>query len=241
MSKSAIKRLIPQIVQDIVARWRGRRVHRQYARLSLADTFDRIYSSRVWSGENRSDLSSGHGSTGRFPEAYCALLKDLLSRYSIHSIADLGCGDFRTGKLISELVPCYIGVDIAQVVVDANTRTFGGERIRFVRGDITSDALPPADAAIVRQVLQHLTNAEVQAVLDNVLRTYPVAFVTEHIYVGPGARPNLDISHGPGTRAQIKSGIQVEYPPFSKDATPAGDIVFESNHVLRTWIVKAAS
>jgi SAM-dependent methyltransferase len=165
-------------------------------------------------------------------------LKELLVRYDVHSIADLGCGDFSTGKLISALVPYYIGVDIAQVIVDANTRTYGGERVSFVRGDITRDALPHADAAIVRQVLQHLTNSEVVAVLDNVLRTYPLVFVTEHIYVGPGAVPNLDISHGPGTRAQIKSGVQVEHPPFSKDATPVGDIVFEPNHVLRTWIVK---
>jgi SAM-dependent methyltransferase len=237
-AKSAIKRLLPQTLQDVIARWRGRRVQREYARLPLADTFDRIYSSRVWSGENKSVLSSGHGSTGSYPSEYCALLKDFLSRHDIQSLADLGCGDFQIGKLISALVPQYIGVDIAQVIVDANTRAYGGERIHFVRGDITRDALPKAEVAIVRQVLQHLTNSEVQAALDNILKTYRLAFITEHIYVGAGAKPNLDIPHGPGTRAQIKSGIQVDCPPFSKDATLVADIAYGPNNVIRTWIVR---
>ena len=185
-------------------------------------------------------ISSGPGSISKHAENYCALLKNLLVAHNIQSVADLGCGDFNTGKRISTFVPSYVGVDIAQVVVEQNQRAHGGDRVRFVQGDITRDFLPPADAAIVRQVLQHLTNAEVQSALDNVLRTYSLAFVTEHIYIGSGAKPNLDISHGPGTRLQIKSGILIGQPPFSRNAVAVGDIESSPDVVLRTWLVKGA-
>ncbi len=236
--KFVIKLFIPREIQNLFARWNGNRVHRGYAGLSLSDTFDRIYNSNVWGGVNCSALSSGPGSAGRYAEEYYTIMKGLLTRYDIQSASDLGCGDFNTGRLISTLVASYTGVDIAQQVIDANTRAYASDHVRFVRADITHDVLPPAGVAIVRQVFQHLSNSEVHAALDNVLRTYPLAFVTEHIYVGRNARPNLDISHGPGTRVQIRSGISIEQPPFNTNATPVGDIAVAPNEVLRTWAVK---
>jgi SAM-dependent methyltransferase len=155
-------------------------------------------------------------------------------------VADLGCGNFNTGKAIAPLVARYTGVDIAQPVIDANTRAYSGERIRFVRADLTRDPLPRADAAIVRQVLQHLTNSEIGAALDNILHAYPLVFITEHLYTGRGSRPNLDIPHGPGTRVPMKSGVWIDQPPFSARATLAGDIEYAPNEVLRTWAVTAS-
>jgi SAM-dependent methyltransferase len=237
--KSVIKLLIPRALENLIARWRANRVHQRYAGLTLSDAFDRIYESQAWARGN-SSMTSGWGSTGRYAEEYCALLKDLLATHGIKSVADLGCGNFNTGRMISAMVAGYTGVDITQKIVDANTRAYGGEHVRFVRADITRDVLPPADAAIVRQVFQHLSNSEIQAALDNVLRTYCLAFITEHIYVGRGAKPNLDISHGPGTRVQIKSGVLIDHPPFNVSAALVGDIARASGEVLRTWAVTGA-
>jgi hypothetical protein len=69
-----------------------------------------------------------------------------------------------------------------------------------MQADLTRDALPPAEATIVRQVLQHLTNAEIAPALRNVLTTYALAI---HIYTGPGTKPKLDIARGPGTRVPL--------------------------------------
>jgi SAM-dependent methyltransferase len=238
--KSAIKRMMPRPVKNLITRWRTNQIQEQYAPLSLADTFDRIYNSNAWGSNDGATPNSGVGSTGRYVEEYCVLLQKLLKTYDVGSVADLGCGNFNTGKVIAPLVAHYTGVDIAQPVIDANTRDYAGERIHFVRADLTRDPLPRADAAIVRQVLQHLTNSEIRAALDNVLRAYPLAFITEHLYTGRGSRPNLDIPHGPGTRVPMKSGVWIDLPPFSARAALAGDIEYASNEVLRTWAVTAS-
>jgi SAM-dependent methyltransferase len=156
----------------------------------------------------------------------------------VDSVADLGCGDFNTGRIISGFVARYIGVDIAPAVIDANTRAHATGRISFLQADLTRDLLPPAGAAILRQVLQHLTNKEICAVLNNVLRTYPLTFITEHVYIGRNAIPNLDIPHGPGTRVPMNSGVLVNRPPFSVKAVPLGDIQYARDEVLRTWAVE---
>jgi len=221
----------------LVRRWSTKRIQQQYAPLSLADTFDRIYTSHAWGSSDDIKPNSGFGSTGTYVEEYCCLLQELLKTYTVGSVADLGCGNFNTGRVIANLVPQYMGVDISQHVIDINKLAYAGPRIHFVRADLTCDPLPPADAAIVRQVLQHLTNSEIRAALENI-RTYPLVFITEHVYVGRGAKPNLNIPHGPGTRVPMKSGVFIDQSPFKVTATVVGDIGYAPNEVLRTWIVE---
>jgi SAM-dependent methyltransferase len=234
--KSVIKRFLPSPIKSFIVRRHTSHIQRQYAALSLADTFEHIYNSNAWGGNGT--IHSGTGSTGRYVENYCQLLQPLFTTYNISSVADLGCGNFNTGKLIAALVSQYTGVDIAQVVIDANTQHYSSDRIHFLRADLTRDSLPPADAAVLRQVLQHLTNSEIIAALDNILRMYPVVFVTEHIYVGRSAKMNLDIAHGPGTRVPMRSGIWVDQPPFNAPAKWVGDIDYAPDEVLRTWVLK---
>lgn len=90
----------------------------------------------------------------------------------------------------------------------------------------------------MRQVFQHLTNPEITAALHNILRRYSLVFVTEHIYLGPNAKPNIDMPHGPGTRVPDESGVQIDLPPFSTNARTIGDIAYAPNEVLRTWAVQ---
>jgi SAM-dependent methyltransferase len=239
--KNLIKGLLPRPIMRIVRRWRSNQTQQQYADLSLEATFEQIYESKAWGGSESGTLNSGEGSTGRYVEEYCALLKELLKRYQLESIADLGCGNFNTGKKIAALVPHYIGVDLAQSAVESNNRFHRADSIEFVRADLTKDPLPPAGAAIVRQVLQHLTNAEISAALHNIRGTYRIAIITEHLYVGRGSQPNLDMPHGPGTRVPNKSGVWLNLPPFGVKATPAGDIEYAPNEVLRTWVVEGSA
>ena len=235
--RSGLKRFLPRGAQAPAIRLWTSFIQRGYAPLALADTFDRIYRSGAWGGGQEGSLRSGKGSTGRYAEEYGHLITHLLRGYSIESVADLGCGNFNTGKLIAALGVGYTGVDIAECVVHANTRAYAKARVAFVRCDLTCDRLPLADAAIVRQVLQHLTNSEVSAALDNVLRTYPLAFITEHVYIGRNAKPNLDQSHGPGTRVPFHSGVFIDQPPFNLTARQAEDIHYAPGEVLRTWVV----
>lgn len=238
-AKAAIRAVLPGSVYTLVTRWRANRIQRRYARLSLGDAFERIYRNSEWS-EAGGAPHSGPGSAGRFVDQYCALLKPLLKQHHIASVADLGCGDFNTGRAVAEAVERYTGVDVARSVIESNTRNYGGPRIGFVQADLTRDPLPPADAALVRQVLQHLTNNEIQAALNNILKTYSTVFVTEHVYSGSDGRANLDIPHGPGTRVPMKSGVFIDQPPFSVPAAQAQDIEYVPGEALRTWVVTGA-
>jgi SAM-dependent methyltransferase len=237
--RSGIKRVLPTRVCSAYARFRTRHIQRQYQSLSRSEVFERVYAIRAWNGGSAgSGSSSGSGSTGRCAGEYCALVGDLLRAHGIASVADLGCGDFKVGRVVAGMVASYTGIDIAQPVIDWNARLYSSERVRFVCADVVSDALPPAGAALVRQVLQHLSNIEIQAALENILRTYRLVFITEHVYLGAGCSPNRDIPHGPGTRVPLRSGVFVDRPPFNLSAEVAGDIGFAPREILRTWVVQ---
>jgi hypothetical protein len=79
--------------------------------------------------------------------------------------------------------------------------------------DIAADDLPSGDCAIVRQVLQHLSNAEIQLILPKLLN-FRYLIVTEHIPEGD-FKANLDIISGQGIRLKKKSGVDLLAPPFN--------------------------
>ena len=72
--------------------------------------------------------------------------------------------------------------------------------------------MPSGDCAIIRQVLQHLSNAEVQAIV-NKLANFKYLILTEHLPKGDFI-PNKDILSGQGIRLKKKSGINLLAPPF---------------------------
>ncbi|MDX1365447.1 MAG: SAM-dependent methyltransferase, partial [Arenibacter latericius] len=73
--------------------------------------------------------------------------------------------------------------------------------------------LPIGDCVLLRQVLQHLSNAEVQSILVK-LHIYKYLILTEHLPKGD-FEPNKDIISGQGTRLKKKSGINLLAPPFN--------------------------
>ena len=66
---------------------------------------------------------------------------------------------------------------------------------------------------IIRQVLQHLSNAAILTVLEK-LEAYSYLLVTEHLPKG-AFTPNLDILTGQGIRLKHQSGVNLEQAPFS--------------------------
>jgi SAM-dependent methyltransferase len=234
--KELIKRSLPRTASAAVRRWRIDRRQQKYGALPVSEAFDRIYDSNAWGG-NEGTLNSGLGSTGRLLEAYVAMMKGVLERYGVKRLIDLGCGDFNTGKRLAEAVDSYVGVDVVRSVIDSNTANYGNSRIRFVKANLLAEPLPDGDAAVIRQVFQHLTNSEIQTALGNVLPRYGQVFITEHIYTGADSTANLDIPHGPGTRVPKRSGVFIDRGPFNMPATLIGDIEYDTDEKLRTWAV----
>jgi len=224
-------------LRPILRPYARRRWNAEFRNLGTKETFERIYDENHWGTPDPGSIYSGEGSTSAFATHYRSLLEPQLLRHRITSLADLGCGDFQIGATLSPLLNHYTGVDVVSRVVAANQRLHANDRCQFLQADICTDPLPSADAAIVRQVLQHLSNAEIRAALDNILPRYPIVFITEHIDIEPGSEPNIDIPHGPSVRADVGSGVWIDQEPFNVPATVLGDIPFKRTEVLRTWMV----
>jgi SAM-dependent methyltransferase len=210
-----------------------------YEKRNVKEVFAKIYRQGTWGGR-KGELYSGEGSDGWYADQYAAHFRPILAGTGVRTLADLGCGDFKVGKRLAEGLSLYVGVDIVPDVVRENQSQFASNRVRFVCADITKESLPTADACVVRQVLQHLTNAEICGVLHNICKTYSRAYVTEHVYAGPGVKWNVDIPHGPNTRVPFRSGVNVLHAPFFMAGRHLFDIEYPSGfggrfQVFRTW------
>ncbi len=174
---------------------------------------EQIYAAKLW-GDNGSRFYSGHGSHHpRMVDPYVGILTAFLKSFEEPiTVCDLGCGDFNVGKELVPYVRKYIAVDIVPELIDFNTKTFQHPNLEFQCLDMAEDHLPYGDCAILRHVLQHLSNAEVQNVV-NKLYDFNYVVLTEHVPEGHFI-PNTDIVSGQGIRLKKQSGLDLLKAPF---------------------------
>jgi SAM-dependent methyltransferase len=174
--------------------------------------FEEIYQKNAWGG-SAGELFSGVGSRHRPAELYIATVSEFIARHNLKTVLDLGCGDFEIGRRLAAHCHSYIGVDVVPQVIERHSARFANERVRFLCLDITSDELPDADLCLIRQVLQHMSNEQIQRVLS-LLRKFPHVLVTEH-YPHNVRSYNRNIVHGSGTRVEEFSAVFLDKPPFN--------------------------
>ena len=175
---------------------------------------EQVYELRLW-GDEKTEFYSGSGSHQLdIVKPYIAAVVSFLTSFKTPiSVCDLGCGDFNVGKELVKYAKKYIAIDIAAPLITFNKEKFKESNLEFHCLDIAVADLPLGDCAIVRQVLQHLSNAEVQAIV-NKLVNFKYLILTEHLPKGDFI-PNKDIISGQGIRLKKKSGINLLVPPFN--------------------------
>ncbi len=177
------------------------------------DAMQQVYAMKLWGGDTL-DFYSGIGSHD--PEIvvpYVDVLVSFLTSFKNPLVVcDLGCGDFHVGKELVKYTEKYVAVDIVPELIEHNKEKFKEENLEFHCLDIAVDEIPFGDCAILRQVLQHVSNAEIQHILDK-LADFKYIILTEHIPEG-NFIPNKEIISGQGTRLKIQSGINLLAPPF---------------------------
>lgn len=178
------------------------------------NAMEQVYERKLW-GSNPSDFYSGIGS--HQPEIinpYLAAIISFLSYFkSPLAVCDLGCGDFNVGKELVKYTKKYVAVDIVTDLIAHNKEKFKEDNLEFYCLDIATEVLPIGDCAILRQVLQHLSNTEVQLIVKK-LSNFKYVIVTEHIPEG-NFTPNKDIISGQGIRLKKQSGLDLLAPPFN--------------------------
>jgi 2-polyprenyl-3-methyl-5-hydroxy-6-metoxy-1,4-benzoquinol methylase len=187
-------------------------------KLDLNHTFDYIYLHGLWNEDP--NTPSGTGSAGAWAVGWVALVKDFVAKHDVHSITDIGCGDFNVGSQICAAVEKYNALDVSTEIIRINKERYSSlGQVNFRQANACEDALPVADLATIRQVLQHLTNAQIEAILKNVAGAgFKYLLVAEHQPKDDKlVKPNLDMqSQSTKIRLGFGSGIYLDQPPFSR-------------------------
>ena len=151
--------------------------------------FNIAYEKSVWS--NR-ETRSGPGSTRAYTRQLKRSIPLLLDLLGCQSILDAPCGDFNWMRGMSLGDRSYIGGDLVRPLIEDLRQRFPEVDFRVL--DITRDDLPDADLWLCRDVLFHMSLADVQRVLDSFMRSNIKYLVTTHFLQ---CETNEDTETGP--------------------------------------------
>ena len=200
-----------------------------------------VYDMHLWGGKDF-DFYSGDGSHNiKIIEPYLHSVSTFLKSHNNSlSVCDLGCGDFNIGKQLINYTKKYIGIDIVENLIERNKTLFKAENLEFHCLNIVEDELPKTDCVILRQVLQHLSNTEIQKIIKK-LSHYKYLILTEHLPVG-NFTPNIDIISGQGIRIKKNSGVNLLEAPFNLkivEAQKLSQITLDNNKgIIKTTLYR---
>jgi hypothetical protein len=223
--RAFLKAALPSPIIQLIREYRNW----DYNGLPLEDVFTKIYETGAWSRRytdepqyNDEPFFSGSGSRfgsgtryGDEVSGYVRAVEEFLSSFpSTPDAVDLGCGDFAVGSLVRPFCRNYVACDIVRSMIDFNKERFANLDVEFRALDLTEDDLPEGDVAFVRQVLQHLSNAQIARFLARASK-YKYLIVTEHLPDVATFTPNVDKPAGPGTRVGYPSAVVLTAAPFN--------------------------
>lgn len=195
------------------------------------DVMDQIYELNLWGGKEF-DFYSGAGSHN--PKIINPYIESVMAFFKTFKeplvVCDLGCGDFNIGKQLLQCTKKYIAIDIVESLINRNRTLYKQNHLEFHCLDIAKDELPPGDCIILRQVLQHLSNTEIQNVL-NKISVCKYIMLTEHLPLD-NFTPNKDMISGQGIRLKQTSGVNILEAPFNfkiKDAKIINEYILENS------------
>lgn len=158
--------------------------------------------------------NSGIGSTDTDTiEQYVSGLKNYFEPKKFN-ILDIGCGNFNVGIKTRDHFNEYIACDIVEDLIEYNKLKYHTSNVLFTKLNAINDILPDADIVILRQVLQHLSNAEIFSILKK-LKKYKFIIITEHIPTLLNIVYNIDKLIGPDIRLSNNSGVSLSKLPFN--------------------------
>jgi SAM-dependent methyltransferase len=216
---AALKRAIPWPLRRFSRRLRRRFRALLAGRRSATEVFTRIYAENAWGADRPPPdpgypYYSGPGSDDALAAPYVTCVNRFVDAHGIRAIVDLGCGDFRIGRRLARPGIAYVGVDLVASLIDANRERFASDSVEFVCRDIVTEDIPDGELCLLREVLQHLSNAQIAAIVPK-LRRFRWVILTEN-HPGPLGSfvPNRDKPAGADTRVLWNSGVDLGAPPF---------------------------
>jgi SAM-dependent methyltransferase len=180
----------------------------------------------IFDANYRVGFDSGLGSLVGSTVTYRYTIESFIRLNDVHSVLDLGCGDWQFSKLIpwENYDISYLGLDLSRVIIEKNTAAFGTERCQFkvIREPSEIFGLGRFDLVICKDVLIHVPNSVANEYLDVFDAAARYALVTVDAF--PSDRINEDIEIGDYRAMDIRK------PPFSRDSSIIAEYVNFSGH-----------
>ncbi len=211
--KSAVKRATPRPVRRLVGEYLAQRWNARHEKMPVEEIFSAIYREQRWGKSG--DFSSGDGTHNPdVVQPYVEAVRKFLRSFpQPPSVVDLGCGDFHVGEQIRPCCARYIACDVVPALIERNQSKFAAAKVDFRCLNIIEDDLPEGDIVFLRQVLQHLNNAQILRVVQK-LHRYKFLVLTEHVPDAPNFPANIDKPTGGATRLPENTGVVLTEPPF---------------------------
>ena len=216
--RSLLNSIVPGRLLAALDRRNTKKRWPDYADLTTKEIFTKIYAEGVWgrASQNAAGYYSGTGShDAAVVETYVVAVRAFLSSLHRPNVVDLGCGDFSVGSQVRAACDRYVACDIVEPLIQFNRDKYRSLDVDFRVLNLAEDPLPPADVVLIRQVLQHLGNAQIAGAVAQIASKYRYLVLTEHLPAEKTFVPNLDHPSGPDNRLGIGSGIVLTKPPFN--------------------------
>jgi hypothetical protein len=158
-----------------------RRAYQRWTARSNAVIFGNIYENRLWGVGYDPEIPfySGIGSYDPSVIQYVSLVVDVINRYDVRNVIEIGCGDFTVASQYIDNCRHYLGIEVVRALVEHIQRAYGTKAVRFSFADASRAKLPPCDLCIIRQVLQHLSHRDIMNILKNITSKH--ILVTERL------------------------------------------------------------
>jgi hypothetical protein len=229
-----IKRRVREALSRFFPKLRPESYKLQFTGKSPQEIFETIYRDGIWGGRLSRHYHSGSGSRDRnIIEPYVTAVRQFLLNLNRPSVVDLGCGDFYVGSQLVDCAGRFTACDIVDSLIRHNRKKY--KQVIFKTLNAIDDELPDGDVVLIRQVLQHLSNAQVAKILPK-LTQYRFAVITEHLPGFDGFKPNIDKETGADHRVSFGSGLVLTDPPFNLTAKSSKILceVEEFGGIIRT-------
>jgi hypothetical protein len=201
LKKAALRYLPDPLLNPLVRVWaRYRKPH--VGAGSTEDIFTEIKRRNLWYG---GESVSGGGSTLEMTETLRDWLPVLVKQLGVKTLVDVPCGDFAWMQHVDLTGVSYVGGDIVQDLVDANTAKYGRPDRRFAKIDLAADPLPRGELLLCKDCLIHLSHELIFRAMANIKRS-GIRHVLLTTY--PQQTRNVDILTGDTWR------LNLQLPPF---------------------------
>ena len=165
----------------------------------LQDRFTQVHDGNFW-GDDETRSGPGSRKSSGSVHAALAALQHVKSAYGFDSVIDIPCGDFNWLDQFLDMHPdvAYTGYDIVERLIEDNRKRHPGRVFHHL--NIASSVPPRADLSFCKDLLNHLTYADVRRTIANMKASGSTYLLTSNNF---NDRPNVDLKNIGGSSRHL--------------------------------------